>query len=83
MICKLVKWAVIGTAVVGGAGFLLFGTSLGSYVGTMAASIKEGVVDNIGLLRELQAIRSLYSASDIGICFMLSKATSNELSNRS
>lgn len=33
----------------------------------------EGVVENLGLLRELQAVRKLYSDSDIGICFMLSK----------
>jgi chromosome segregation ATPase len=62
MICKLVKWAVIGTAVVGGAGFLLFGTSLGSYVGTMAASIKDGVVDNIPVDFEIKRAEKLIQA---------------------
>lgn len=32
-----------------------------------------GVIENIGLLKDLDSVRSLYSASDIGVCFMLSK----------
>jgi glycosyltransferase involved in cell wall biosynthesis len=32
-----------------------------------------GVVENLGLLRDLESVRSLYATSDIGICFMLSK----------
>lgn len=32
-----------------------------------------GVIENLGLLRDLEAVRSLYAASDIGVCFMLSK----------
>jgi hypothetical protein len=33
----------------------------------------DGVIENIGLLRDLESVRSLYAASDIGVCFMLSK----------
>jgi glycosyltransferase involved in cell wall biosynthesis len=33
----------------------------------------EGVVENAGLLRDLDDVRRLYAASDIGIAFMLSK----------
>src|SRR5581483_2675679 len=33
----------------------------------------EGVVENVGLLRALGSVRDLYAASDIGLCFMLSK----------
>jgi len=64
MICKLVKWAVLSTVVVGGAGFLLFGTNLGSYVGTMASSIKEGVVDNIPVEFEIKRAEKLIQAID-------------------
>ena len=32
-----------------------------------------GIVENFGLLRDLDSVRSLYATSDIGICFMLSK----------
>jgi hypothetical protein len=33
----------------------------------------ENVVENAGLLKELEAVRALYRQSDIGLCFMLSK----------
>jgi len=33
----------------------------------------DGVVENVGLLRDLESVRALYSQSDIGVCFMLSK----------
>jgi glycosyltransferase involved in cell wall biosynthesis len=33
----------------------------------------EGVIENLGLLRGLESVRDLYSMSDIGVCFMLSK----------
>jgi O-antigen biosynthesis protein len=33
----------------------------------------EGVLENVGLLRDLHSVRTLYAESDVGICFMLSK----------
>lgn len=33
----------------------------------------EGVVENLGLLPTLDDVKSLYAASDIGVCFMVSK----------
>jgi len=33
----------------------------------------EGAVENLGLLPTLDAVKSLYAESDIGVCFMLSK----------
>jgi glycosyltransferase involved in cell wall biosynthesis len=38
-----------------------------------AAFRLKGVVENVGLLRDLESVRDLYSRSDIGVCFMLSK----------
>jgi chromosome segregation ATPase len=62
MIIKALKWTILTTAVVGGAGFLLFGTSLGSYVGTMASSIKEGVEEKIPVEFELKRAEKLIRA---------------------
>jgi O-antigen biosynthesis protein len=38
-----------------------------------AAFRLEGVIENVGLLRDLESVRALYSQSDVGVCFMLSK----------
>lgn len=38
-----------------------------------AEFLLDGVLENRGLLRSLDDVRALYSESDIGICFMLSK----------
>ncbi len=62
MIIKAVKWTILGTLVLGGAGFLLFGTNLGSYVGTMASSIKDGVEESIPVEFELKRAEKLIRA---------------------
>lgn len=38
-----------------------------------AAFLLDGVIENAGLLRDLDSVRQLYAASDIGVCFMFSK----------
>lgn len=59
VIYRLVKWAVIGTVTVGAAGFVLFGTQLGSYLGTAARSIREGVAESIPIDFELKRAQNL------------------------
>ncbi|MCC6783481.1 MAG: hypothetical protein IT457_11630 [Planctomycetes bacterium] len=56
---KLLKWAVIGTVAVGGAGYVLFGTHVGSYLGTAATSLREGVAESIPIDFELKRAQNL------------------------
>lgn len=62
MIGKFVKWTILTTAVLGGTGFVMFGTDLGSYLGTMASSIKQGVEDQIPVEFELKRAEKLIRA---------------------
>jgi len=64
MICKAIKWLVLSGTVLGGAGFLLFGTNLGSYVGTMAASVKEGIEGQIPVEFEIRRAEKLIQQID-------------------
>jgi septal ring factor EnvC (AmiA/AmiB activator) len=59
MILKPLKWLVLTGAVVGGAGFLFFGTDFPSYIGTMASSVREGVTGNIPVEFELKRAEGL------------------------
>ena len=49
MIRKTLKWTLLGGVVLGGAGFLFLGTAFPSYLGTMASSVREGVVGQVPL----------------------------------
>lgn len=59
MILKPLKWLVLTGAVLGGAGFLFFGTNFPSYIGTMASSVREGVTGSIPVEFELKRAESL------------------------
>jgi len=59
MILKPLKWLILTGAVVGGAGFLFFGTDFPSYVGTVASSVKEGVTGSIPVEFELKRAEGL------------------------
>ena len=47
MIRKTFKMLLIGSAVLGGAGFLFLGTDFPSYVGSVASSVRESVTEQI------------------------------------
>jgi len=64
MIRKTIKTLFLTGAVLGGTGFLMFGTDLGSYLGTMAASVKEGVEDQIPIDFELRRAEGLIREID-------------------
>jgi chromosome segregation ATPase len=64
MICKAFKLMVLTGAVLGGSGLLLFGTDLGSYLGTMASSVKESVVGQIPVPFELKRAEGLIRQID-------------------
>lgn len=64
MIRKTFKLLFLTAAVLGGTGFLMFGTDLGSYIGTMAASVKEGVEEQIPIDFELKRAEKLIRAID-------------------
>jgi DNA repair exonuclease SbcCD ATPase subunit len=64
MFCKAFKMMVLTGAVLGGTGFLLFGTDLGSYLGTMAASVKEGVEEQIPVDFEIKRAVKLIEQID-------------------
>lgn len=70
MICKAFKWLFLTGVVLGGAGFLFLGTDLPSYVGTMAASVREGVTDQVPVEFELKRATSLIRQIDpqIDVC---------------
>lgn len=54
-----IKWLFLSALVVGGAGFVLFGTDLGSYLGTVASSVKESVEGRIPVEFELKRAEKL------------------------
>ncbi len=59
MFCKAFKMLFLTGAVLGGSGLLLFGTDLGSYLGTMASSVKEGVEGQIPVDFEIKRAEKL------------------------
>ena len=64
MFCKAFKMLFLTGAVLGGTGFLLFGTNLGSYLGTMASSVKDSVVGAIPVDFELKRAEGLIQKID-------------------
>jgi predicted nucleic acid-binding Zn-ribbon protein len=64
MIRKTLKWTLLGSVVLGGAGFLFFGTAFPSYLGTMASSVREGVVGQIPIDLELKRAENLIRQID-------------------
>lgn len=59
MFRKAIKMLFLTGAVLGGSGFLLFGTNLGSYLGTVAATVKEGVEEQIPVEFEIRRAEKL------------------------
>jgi hypothetical protein len=59
MVFKAFKMLILTGAVLGGTGFLLFGTNLGSYLGTMFSSVKEGIAGQIPVEFELKRATNL------------------------
>ena len=49
-----IKWLCISAAVLGGVGFLMFGSDLPSYVGTLAGSVKESIQGQIPIDLQLK-----------------------------
>ena len=64
MIRKAIKVTFLTGAVLGGTGFLLFGTDLGSYLGTVASSVKEGVEGQIPVDFEIKRAEKLIREID-------------------
>ncbi len=64
MICKTFKWMLLGSAVLGGAGFLFLGTDFPSYLGTMASSVRESVTGQIPIEFELKRAEGLIRQID-------------------
>lgn len=64
MFLKPVKWLILTGAAVGGAGLLLFGTDFGSYLGTMASSVRESVQQQIPVELEIKRAEKLIQAID-------------------
>lgn len=64
MILKTVKFTVLTGAVLAGTGFLLFGTNLGSYLGTMAGSVHEGIESAIPVEFEIKRAENLIEKID-------------------
>lgn len=62
MIGKTLKMFVLSGAVLGGTGYLLFGSSFGSYLGTMAESVQEGVEQSIPVDFEIKRAETLIRA---------------------
>lgn len=56
---KFVKWIVIGSLSVAAAGYLLFGSHIGSYLGTAASQIRQGISDSIPIEFELRRAENL------------------------
>lgn len=59
---KILKWTVLGTVVLLAGGFLLFGSHLGSYLGTAVHEARRGVNDAIPIEFELERARDLIQA---------------------
>ena len=64
MIRKTFKMLLIGSVVLGGAGFLFLGTDFPSYVGTVASSVRESVAGQIPVEIELKRAESLIRKID-------------------
>lgn len=64
MILKTLKFTVLTGAVLAGSGFLLFGTNLGSYLGTMAGSVHEGIEGAIPVEFEIKRAENLIDQID-------------------
>ncbi|GAB4143078.1 MAG: hypothetical protein Fur0037_10630 [Planctomycetota bacterium] len=64
MFFKPVKWMLLTCAAVAGAGLLLFGTDFGSYLGTMASSVRESVQKQIPVEMEIKRAERLIQAID-------------------
>jgi len=61
---KAFKMLFLTGAVLGGTGLLLFGTNLGSYLGTMASSVKESVAGSIPIDFEIKRAEGLIQKID-------------------
>src|SRR5262245_30671159 len=64
MIRKTLKWMLLGSVVLGGAGFLFFGTAFPSYVGTMASSVRDSIAGQIPIELELKRAENLIRQID-------------------
>lgn len=64
MISKTIKWVILSGAVLGGTGYLLFGTAFPSYLGTVASSAREAVAEQIPLDLELKRAAHLIQEID-------------------
>lgn len=64
MFCKPFKMLFLTAAVLGGTGFLLFGTNLGSYLGTMVSSVKESVESKIPVGFQIKRAEGLIQQID-------------------
>jgi chromosome segregation ATPase len=64
MIRKTFKMLLISSVVLGGAGFLFFGTDFPSYVGTVAGSVRESVAGQIPVDIELKRADNLIRQID-------------------
>ena len=64
MIRKTLQWMLLSGAVLGGAGFLFFGTAFPSYLGTMAGSVRESVAGQIPIDLELRRAENLIRQID-------------------
>ena len=64
MIAKTFKWMLLSGVVLGGAGFLFLGSAFPSYLGTMASSVREGVVGQIPIDLELKRAEGLIRQID-------------------
>lgn len=56
---KFVKWIAIGAASVAAGGYLLFGSHVGSYLGTAAGQFRKGVSESIPIEFELKRAENL------------------------
>ena len=64
MIRKTLKWMLLGSVVLGGAGFLVLGTAFPSYVGTMASSVRDRIAGQIPIELELKRAENLIRQID-------------------
>ncbi|GDY01937.1 hypothetical protein LBMAG49_12660 [Planctomycetota bacterium] len=64
MLFKAVKLVVLTTVVLGTAGYLLFGTNLGSYLGTVATSVQDKVNESIPVDFEIKRAEGLIQKID-------------------
>jgi chromosome segregation ATPase len=59
---KLLKWVLIGAVGIGAGGYVLFGEHVGSYLSTMAGSVKDSVRGQIPVEFELKRAEKLIRA---------------------